>query len=154
MRPTTGEQLTGLRAKSDVIFDELLARTKQFPQSDDFRRREAEWLETVAVGSERIGQNEGISAVVLGAGGGMSVPEPIDLLGIDGKNGDTALEKGLDHGTVRFFDGRGDVLGMVVGKLHKPFDSGGQAFEAKREASFGPELSTGMKSAKLMLVMP
>lgn len=98
-------------------FDKLLARAEKLSQCDDFWRGKAESLEAVAVGSERIGQNEGISAVVLGAGGSVTVSESVDLLWIDGEDGDTTFEKGLDHGTVWFFYSHGDVLGPVMSKL-------------------------------------
>ena len=63
-------------------------------------------MEAVLVGAQRIGQHEGIAAVILGAGWGVAIAESVHLLGVDGEHRKTVLEQSLHHGPARNFDGR------------------------------------------------
>jgi hypothetical protein len=66
VRPTLYEQIADLRAQSDVVLDELLSNAQELSQGDDLGRRQAQSLKPMAVFSEGIGQDEGITPVVLG----------------------------------------------------------------------------------------
>ncbi len=105
-----------------MVFDELVAGTQQPAHSEDLRRWEMQALKAVAVGSERIGENEGVSPIILGAAHRMPVAETVDLLGIDGENGDAVVKKELDDGPMRFFDRHRDALGILRGLFQKPVD--------------------------------
>ena len=87
-----------------MVFDELVAAAQQPAHGKDFRRWEMQALKAVAVGSERIGENEGVSPIILGSAHRIPVAETVDLFGIDGENGDAAVKKELDDSPMRFFD--------------------------------------------------
>jgi hypothetical protein len=76
----------------------------------------------MAVGSESIGQDEGVTPVVLGTAQSMPVAESVDLLGVDGEDRDTAFQKSLHDGSMRFLDGDRDALGVVLGDAQEPID--------------------------------
>ena len=79
-------------------------------------------LKAVAVGSERIGENEGVSPIILGSAHRIPVAETVDLFGIDGENGDAAVKKELDDSPMRFFDRHCDALPVLRGLFQKPVD--------------------------------
>ena len=76
----------------------------------------------MAVGSESIGENEGVAPIVLGTAHRIPVAETVDLLGIDGENGDGVVKKGLDNGPMRFFDRHRNALAVLCGQLQNPVD--------------------------------
>ena len=53
--------------QAKLVFDELVAGAEELSQGNDLRRWQAQSLEPMAVGSEAIGQDEGVTSVVLGA---------------------------------------------------------------------------------------
>ena len=76
----------------------------------------------MAVGSERIGENEGVSPIILGSAHRIPVAETVDLFGIDGENGDAAVKKELDDSPMRFFDRHCDALAVLCGQFQKSVD--------------------------------
>ena len=107
-------------------------------------------MEAVTVGSKRIGENKGVPTVILGAAHRMAVAESVDLLGVDGENGDVAFEKGLDHGSMRFFDGDSDYFAMLVRKFQEPIDDSGQPLGTMSKAAFSDKLCVGIDDACLV----
>jgi hypothetical protein len=107
-------------------------------------------LKAVSVGSERIGENEGITPVVLGATHRMAVPESVDLLGIDGEHGDAALEKSLDHGAMRFFDCHRDAFGIFARETQEPGERSPEPVGAMLESSLLKKLPVGIDHAGLV----
>ncbi len=136
VRPASGEEVSDLRAEGDVVFDELAAGAQELTQGDDLRRWQLQALKAVAVGSESIGENKGVTAVILGTAHGVTVAEAVDLLGVDGENSDAAVEKGFDHGPMRFLDRHCDAFGIVACKVQQPIEHCREPVEAVRETSF------------------
>jgi hypothetical protein len=87
---------------------QLLVKSGELAELNDKRRACMHLSKGIPVGSKGVRQNEGVAAVVLGSGGGMSVTEAIELLGVDGEYGDAAFKQGLHDGSTRCFDGDGD----------------------------------------------
>lgn len=104
----------------------------------------------MAIGSESIGEDEGVAAVVLGAAQRVTVAESVDLLGVDGEDGQATSEKGFDHGPVRLFDGDGKVVGLAFGQAHKPGDGFGETFPTVSKAALSDELALGIENTGLM----
>ncbi len=150
VRPASGEEVSDLRAEGDVVFDELAAGAQELTQGDDLRRWQLQALKAVAVGSESIGENKGVTAVILGTAHGVTVAEAVDLLGVDGENGDVALEKGLDHGAMRFFDGDGEHCGILLREFQEPIDGSGESLGTMSKASFSDKLCVGIDDACLV----
>ena len=65
------------------LFLEFRIDAAQFSESNHERLVELELAEVADIGAKRVCQNEGIEAVVFGASHGMTVPEAVELLGID-----------------------------------------------------------------------
>ena len=105
-----------------MVFDELVTRAEELSQSDDVGRWQGQSLKTMEVGSQGIGQDEGVAAVVLGTAHRMAVSESVDLFRVDGEDGDSALEKGLDDCPMGFFDGDSDEVGHMLRHTQEPID--------------------------------
>lgn len=150
VRPASHKKVSDLRAKGDVVLDELFAGDQQPTHGNDFRRWKLQALKAVPVGSESIGENEGVPAVVFGSAHGMPVTETVNLLGIDGKNGDAAFEKGLDHRPVRFFNGDGDPIGILLCLFQEPIHGIRQSLGTMSKASFTDKLCVGIDDACLV----
>lgn len=104
----------------------------------------------MAIGSESIGEDEGVAAVVLGAAQRVTVAESVDLLGVQGEDGQATSEKGFDDGPVRLFDGDGKVVGLAFGQAHKPGDGIQKTFPTVSEAALSDELALGIENTSLM----
>ncbi len=150
VRPASYKKVSDLRAEGYVVLDELFAGDQQPTHGSDFRRWEFQSLKAVAVGSESIGENEGIPPVVLGAAHRMSVSETVNLLGIDGKNGDAALEKGFDHSPMRFFNGDGEPVDFLLCYFQEPINGFRQSLGTMSKASFSDKLCVGIDDAGLV----
>ena len=99
-----------------MVFDKLVSGFEELAHADDFRRRQLQALKAVAVGSESIGEDKRVMPVILGTAHRVPVAEAVDLFGVDGENGDAAMEKGLDHSPMRFFDRHRDAFSIVAGR--------------------------------------
>jgi hypothetical protein len=104
----------------------------------------------VSIGPERIGENESVPPVVLGTTHRVAIPESVDLLGIDGENGDAALEEGFDNGAMRFLNRHGDALGVFPGEAQEPSEGRGESLGTMPEASLLHELSVRIEDAGLV----
>ena len=67
------------------------------------------------IGAQAVAQHVSVAPVILGAGHGEAVAEPIELLGIDPKDAKTAFQQGFDDGALRHFDGHPNDLGRGFG---------------------------------------
>jgi len=150
VRPASYKKVSDLRAEGDVVLDELFAGDEQPTNGNDIRRWKLQALKAVAVGPESIGENEGVPPVVLGAAHRMSVAETVDLFGIDRKNGNAVVEKGLDHRPVRFFNGDGEPVGFLFCHCQEPINGFRQSLGTMSKASFSDKLSVGIDDACLV----
>jgi hypothetical protein len=105
-----------------MVFDELATGAEELAQSDDVGRWQGESLKAMEVGSQGIGQDEGVAAVVLGTAHRMAVAESVDLFRVDGEDGDAALEKSFNDCPMGFFDGDRDAVGLVLRHAQEPID--------------------------------
>jgi hypothetical protein len=133
-----------------VVLDELIAGDQQPTHGNDFRRGKLKALKAVPVGPESIGENEGVAAVVFGPARRVTVPEAVGLLGIDGKNGNAVLQKGLDHRPMRFFNSDGEPVGFVLCYFQEPINGFRQSLGTMSKASFSDKLSVGIDDACLV----
>ena len=67
----------------------------------------------MTIGAQGRGEDQGVPAVVLGAGRREAVAEAVELLGVDREDGDPAIHQRLNHRAVRRLDGDRDVLRMI-----------------------------------------
>jgi len=65
---------------------------------------------TRLIGTDGIGQDKGIAPIILGSRRTVTIPEPVELLGMQRKEVEAAVEQTLDNRAPRHFDGDGDPL--------------------------------------------
>lgn len=126
---------TELIGETSELFLELRVDPAQLSESKHERLVDAELPEVVGIGAKRVCENEGIEAVIFGAGHGMTVAEAVELLGIDGKNGKPSFEQGFDDRTVSQLDSDRASVRLRVRMLQKGIDetvdSPGRMLDAK-----------------------
>jgi hypothetical protein len=143
-----GRELEELREESMQLSPELVGEAPEFfvelrvdpaqlSESNDEWLIDAEFPEMVDIGAKRVRQDEGIEAVVLGAGHGMAVAEAVELLGIDGIDVNATLEQGFDDGAVGQLDGDGTSNGLRVAMLEKRIDETVDSHGGMLDAKFG-----------------
>jgi hypothetical protein len=147
VRPTSYKKVSDLRAEGNVVLDKLFAGDQQPSHGNDFRRWEYQALKAVAVGPKSICENEGVPPIVLGTAHRVSVTETVGLLGIDGKNSNAALEKGLDHSPMRFFNSDGETVGFLLCYFQEPIHGFRQSLGTMSKASFSDKLCVGIDDA-------
>ena len=65
---------------------------------------------TRLIGTDGISQDKGIAPIILGSRRTVTIPEPVELLGIQRQEVEAAVEQTLDNRAPRHFDGDGDPL--------------------------------------------
>jgi hypothetical protein len=76
--------------------------------------------EGLPIGAQRVSEDKGVTAVILGTRGREAITETIELLGIDGKDRKPVLEQHLHHRAMRHLDRHGDLLRCGSGLLQQP----------------------------------
>jgi hypothetical protein len=71
---------------------------------------QSESPKTGLIRSQRIGKHKGIASVVFRSRDTVTVPEAVELLGVNGKDVEAALDQPFDNGAPRHFDGDGYSL--------------------------------------------
>ncbi len=94
-------ETTGETAEVDA---QLLVHAAELSQLDYERLIDLKKSQMFEVGSEGIGEHKGISLIVFGSGGAVTVSEAVELLGIDPANGEAALQQTLDERSPAQFD--------------------------------------------------
>ena len=102
------------------------------------------------IGAQAVGQHVSVAPVILGAGHGEAVAEPIELLGIDGIDAKSAFQQGFDDRALRHFDGHPNDLGRGAGAGNQPIAQLLDPRAAMRNGSFPQALSMGIDQANLM----
>ena len=135
-REVAPEQLTDAVGEPIAIVTQVLQQTRDLAQFDDTRIEWSQPPEAAQIGAQRIGEDERVAAVVLGAGGREAVAEAIELLRIDGVNTEATRHEGLDDRTVRRLDGDLDGVGLAPGEGEDPGRQGGETLATVVEAAF------------------
>ena len=69
-----------------------------------------ESAETGQIRPDRIGQDKGITPVILGSRDTVTIPKPVKLLGMNRKDGEASLDQPVHNGATWHCDGHGDAL--------------------------------------------
>ena len=94
-------QLVGHR---DPVGDEVFAGAAGLAQGDGGRGVGQQRVQPGAVGAQGVGEHERVEPVVFVAGRTVASAQVLDLVGADHHDGDTGVEQGVDHRSVRAFD--------------------------------------------------
>ena len=86
----------------------------QLAQDEQSRRTQAHRSEALRIGPQCVGQHQGITPVILGAGDGVTVSKAIKLCGIDRTHLEPLLESRLYHGATGHRNGHGDLAGRAA----------------------------------------
>ena len=89
LRIITPQKFPDAIAKPIALGAQVVGDTRPFAQLHDGRIHWRQGPEAARIGPERIGENLGVAAVVLGAGGREAITKAIELLWIDGVNPET-----------------------------------------------------------------
>jgi len=118
---------------------EFLIDPRPRPEFDDDRIDGVDPPEVAKVGPQRVGENLGVEAVVLGAGGREAVAEPIELFRVDRVDREPVVHEALDDRPVRDLDRHRNVLGGGSPTLGcDPLGHLGQPRAAVAEGAFLP----------------
>ncbi len=74
------------------LLEQTFLSPAQLAQDEQIRRTQAHRSEALRIGPKCVGQHQGITPVILGAGYGVTVSKAIKLFGIDRKHLDPLLE--------------------------------------------------------------
>src|SRR5438132_6883495 len=91
-----------------------------------------------------------VAPIILGAGHGEAVTEPVELLGIDPIDAKTAFQQGFDDRALRHFDGHPNGLGRGAGAGNQPIAQLLEPRAAMRNGSLAQALSAAIDQANLM----
>ncbi len=95
-------------------------------------------------------EHAGVATVVLGAGGRKTVPEAVKLLGVERMNDEAVLRQGLDHRSVRNFDGNADDIRGRPGLGEKPRRHLGEPRPCVREGALATHAPLTVDDADLV----
>ena len=105
-----------LVVRDDPGFGQVGAGADQHPQPDGGRSVDGERGQAAAVGVQDVGEQVGVEAVVLVAGGAVAGAQCGDLSAGDDEHGQAGVEQGLDDRSVAAFDGDpGDLVAVQQG---------------------------------------
>ena len=104
LRVITPQLLAHAVGQTTALALQILGHPRPFAQLDDHRVVDRQAPEGVAIGAQAVGLDMGVAAIVLGAGDGEAVAEPIELLGIDRIHLETAFQQCFDDRAVRHLD--------------------------------------------------
>jgi hypothetical protein len=116
------------------VLTEVLAHGDECAEAEGALVADLDGAEEMRVRSECRGEDVGVELIVLGAGERVAVTEAIELLWVDGEDGEAVGEASLDDGAVGGLDGDGDRGGVVVGERK---DGGGEFGESARRVGDG-----------------
>ena len=134
-------------AKTRALLLQFIGDTRPLAQLDHQRVIESKPPEGAPVGAQRTAKDMGIAAVVLGAGYREAIAEAVELLGIDGKDRESVIEKHLHHRAVRGLDRHCDLCRRGLGLLKQPIAHLRQPGSAVREVALTHMSSLDIKQA-------
>ena len=133
---------------------QFVGDTGPFTKLDHFRRVRREPAKEAAVRAQCIGQGEGVTAVVLGTGRRMAVPETVELFRIERMDGEAALHHRLDHGSVWNLDGNTNGVSLGAGPGQDPVGQRTQAGAAMLEAPVAQKRAVDVDNGCLVIAGP
>ena len=120
----------------------------------EFRGVRCEPSKEAAVRAQCIGQGVGVTAVVLGIGGRMAVPEAVELFRIERMDGEAALHHRLDHGSVRNLDGHANGVSLGTGPGQDSVGQRTQAGAATLESPVAQKRAVDVDNGCLVIAGP
>ena len=133
LRVIPPELLADAVAQPVPLLPQVLGHARPFAEFDRDRIGRLQRPEAMPVGAQRIRQHAAVETVVLGARDSESIPETIELFGIDRMDREAAFHQRLYHRAVRHFDGHGDRLSRRACRRQQPIAHRTEAFAAVRE---------------------
>ena len=110
LREEAQQLLAQAIAEPGEVVEEILVEAREVAHLNDERILGRLPTEGRLIGPQGIGENEGVAAIVLGAGDGMAIAEAIELLGVEREHGEAAFEQDVDDGAAGHLDGDRDAV--------------------------------------------
>ena len=104
LRVVAPQLLSHAVRQANAVPGEFLGDPGPCPEFDDDRVDRVDPPEVVKIGPQRVGEDAGVEAVVLGAAGREAVAEPVELLRVDRVDREPPVHEALDDRPVRDFD--------------------------------------------------
>ena len=108
-------------------------------------------MEAAKVGAQRVGQDEGIAGVVLGASREVAVAEAVQLLGVEREDVEAMLGESFDDSPTRYLDGCGQSVRSVAGFFSQPLGHVGQATAAVLRPALAEDGAAAIHQADAVL---
>src|SRR5262245_1527744 len=102
--------------------------------------------------TERIGQDKGIAPVILGSRHTVTIPEAVELLGINRKDVEAAFDQPFDNGTPRHFNRHGDPLRLACRHAPQPSRQPGETGPVMVDGSLTHLATIAVEHTDLMLL--
>jgi hypothetical protein len=100
--------------------------------------------------SQRIGKHKGIASVVFRSRDTVTVPEPVELLGVHGKDVEAALDQPFDNRTTRYFNRHGHPLRLSRRQRPQPGHQLGQTGAIMVNGPFTHQATVAVEHTDLM----
>jgi len=107
---------------------------------------------TGLIGTDGIGQDKGIAPVILGSRDPGTIPEPVQLLGMNRTNMEATFDQSFDDRASRHFDGHGDALRLSRRQGPQPVRQPGQTGAIMVDSSFTHPATFAVEHTDLMLL--
>ena len=133
-----------------VVLTKVVVQPREFAQLQNRRVFNAQRFEQEQIGSQRVRQDEGVAAIIFGAGDGVTVAEAIQLFGVDGEHGEVLFEQRFDHSSAWNFDGNSDPMRCIVCNLKQPGNELGESGAAMLDDAFGDQLPMCIQNTDLV----
>ena len=131
---------------------QLVIQTAELAQLDDERLIDLKQPQPLGVGTKRIGEHIGISPIVFGSRGAVTIAEAVELFGIDAEDREAALEQTLDQRTPTQLDRDSDLLRLGT-QLQQSRGELVDSFGTVIDGELGQFLPLGIEGTDLMRVV-
>jgi len=111
-------------------------------------------VEEGPVGTERVGEDEGVAPIIFGSGRAVPIAEAVELFGVDGEDLETVGEERLDEGAAGALDGAGDAGGITLGlgMREEPRDELVEGLGGVAEGSVTARLGVGVEKIGVVVL--
>jgi len=113
---------------------------------------QVEPTKTGLIRTHGIGQDKGIASVILGPRHTVTIPEPVELFGIQRKEVKAAFEQPFDNGAPRHFDGDGYPLRLSRRQCPEPVRQPGKTSSIMVHNAFTHPSTVAVEHRDLMLL--
>ena len=121
-----------------------------FAQLDNLGIQRTQRAQAVRIGANRIAQYARVTAIILGPRRRKTIPEAIQLLGVDGEHLKSTIEKTIHNRTVRNLYGDRNAVGLATRAIQDPVKELAQPFPGVGEGLLAENGTLGSENTDLV----